>query len=625
MIETQQTLRCNSGTAQTFEVAGDAMTQRLSKIDSAQFGSSTVDSSKSRTHSKRRIQPYAWLGAGAVTLGLGVAMAGGAGVACADSDGGSGAGQSASGNADSSARADSTGAARTHSGRAGGISPGVTARRALNAAKSTTGSESAPLSAAAVDSAASPATPESDDPSATASADLSRIAAVGRSARPKTIVGIDGRTSDVVAAASVPNPAADPSFSMVSWVPGATITPGSSVQLALQQISSTQNLLNEQTWGSGNVFAGIVAVVPQMLLGGASSSLSNWQTSTAGAQQAVADTVGVPVMHQIAQLQLLNSLLMPSIAQAELNAAALFIPLVGVFGASDAAAQATTLLDSAKQNSRVYGVVPLTMYAGTEPIVYISVDGGPKVPVLVDTGSSGLVISSSAVGSGLGTATGSGTGAYSGGLTYDYNTYNATVDFGNGVTTVPTAVNVVSVEDDAAFRNYFDSAGVVGVLGIGANSVGPGPSHPATSLPGELSDGVLIYQNLGVLVFGPNPLPARVTVPGTPNANLQIQVGNGSKVPVNAIIDSGGVYGTLPSYIIGGSQTSGSLPAGTKISVYTNDGQTLLYTYTTKQGNGPTVITDNLHNTGNEPFAQGPVYIDYSPDNGIGSTIFDYI
>lgn len=594
------------------------MSQRLSKIDSARSNSATADLPKPATHSKRRIQPYAWLGAGAVTLGLGVAIAGGAGAAYADSDAGSGAGQSApgnagSGNADSSAKSDSTGAARAHSARPGGAA----ARRALAPAKSTAGSDTTPLAAAAVESAVSSTEPTADDSSAESAA-LSKAATVGRTARTKVV-------SDVASAASVPNPAADPSFSMVSWVPGDTITPGASVQVALQQISSTQDLLNEQTWGSGNVFAGIVAVVPQMLLSGASSSLSNWQTSTPGAQQAVADTVDVPVMHQIAQLQLLNSLLMPSIAQAELNAAALFIPLVGVFGASDAAAQATTLLNSAKQNARVYGVVPLTMYAGTEPIVYISVDGGPKVPVLVDTGSSGLVISSSAVGSGLGTATGSGTGAYSGGLTYDYNTYDATVDFGNGVTTVPTSVNVVDPSDDSAFTTYFAPAGVVGVLGIGANSVGPGPSHPATSLPGELSDGVLIFQDLGIMVFGPNPLPARVSVPGTPNANLQIQVGNGSKVPVNAIIDSGGVYGTMPSYIIGGSQTTGNLPAGTKISVYTNDGQTLLYTYTTKAGNGPTVITDTLHNTGNEPFAQGPVYIDYSPDNGIGTTIFDYI
>ena len=612
------------------------MSQRLSKIASAEFVGATADSPKPRTRSNaqrssgsqkfgpqkfgrqkfgRRIQPYAWLGAGAVTLGLGVAMASGAGVAYADSDGGSGSGQSASDN--SSAQSDSAGTARAHSARAGKVA----ARRAA-VVKPTAGSDS-PLSAAAVDSAAPSTAQASGDSTDADSAALPRVTAVARSARAKAVAG--DRTGPAASAASVPNPAADPSFSMVSWVPGETITPGSSVQTALLQISTTQDLLQEQTWGSGNVFAGIVAIVPQMLLSGASSSLSNWQTSLPGAQQAVADTVDVPVMHQIAQLQLLNSLLMPSIAQAELNAAALFIPLVGVFGASEAAAQATTMLNSAKQNARVYGVVPLTMYAGTEPIVYISVDGGPRVPVLVDTGSSGLVISSSAVGSGHGAATGSGTGAYSGGLTYDYTTYDATVDFGNGVTTVPTAVNVVNLEDDAAFRNYFDAAGVVGVLGIGANSVGPGPSHPATSLPGELSDGVLIYQDLGILVFGPNPLPGRVSVPGTPNASLQIQVGNGSKVPVNAIIDSGGVYGTMPSYIIGNSQTSGNLPAGTKISVYTNDGQTLLYTYTTKSGKGPTVITDTLHNTGNEPFAQGPVYIDYSPDNGIGSTIFDYV
>ena len=231
---------------------------------------------------------------------------------------------------------------------------------------------------------------------------------------------------------------------MVSWVPGDTITPGSSVQTALLQISTTQDLLQEQTWGSGNVFAGIVAIVPQMLLGGATSSLSNWQTSLPVAQQAVADTVGVPVMHQIAQLQLLNSLLMPSIAQAELNAAALFIPWSASSGPLRPLLRRRRCSTPQKAERTGIRVVPLTMYAGTEPIVYISVDGGPRVPVLVDTGSSGLVISSSAVGSGLGTATGSGTGAYSGGLTYDYNTYNATVDFGNGVTTVPTAVNVVS-------------------------------------------------------------------------------------------------------------------------------------------------------------------------------------
>ena len=162
-------------------------------------------------------------------------------------------------------------------------------------------------------------------------------------------------------------------------------------------------------------------------------------------------------MHQIAQLQLLNSLLlMPSIAQAELNAAALFIPWSASSGPLRAAAQATTMLNSHNlQNARVYGVVPLTMYAGTEPIAYISVDGGPRVPVLVDTGSSGLVISSSAVGSDWHSDRQSGTGAYSGGLTHDYNTYNATVDFGNGVTTVPTSGQRVSPGGRRRFQELF--------------------------------------------------------------------------------------------------------------------------------------------------------------------------
>ena len=60
------------------------MSQRLSKIESAESGGATADLPKPRARSAdqkragRRIQPYAWLGAGAVTLGLGVAMASGA-------------------------------------------------------------------------------------------------------------------------------------------------------------------------------------------------------------------------------------------------------------------------------------------------------------------------------------------------------------------------------------------------------------------------------------------------------------------------------------------------------------------------------------------------------------------
>jgi VCBS repeat-containing protein len=273
--------------------------------------------------------------------------------------------------------------------------------------------------------------------------------------------------------------------------------------------------------------------------------------------------------------------------------------------------------------SLVHGIVALRMVAVTEPVIDISVNGGPTVPVLVDTGSAGLVIGAPYVGQqNLGAATGSGVSGYSGGLTYSYNTYTATVNFGNGIVTAPTSVDVVSAASQQAFANYFAGAGVVGVLGIGPNSGGPGPSIVIAALPGELGDGVLIDEDQGVFEFGPNPLPTRTSIAGAPYASLEVKVGNGPLQPVTAVIDSGGVYGTIPSSVIGGSQLSGNLPAGTVISVYTGDGQTLLYSYTTTGTNTPTVTSENVMDTGYVPFAQGPVYISYR-DSSSGTTIFD--
>lgn len=156
-------------------------------------------------------------------------------------------------------------------------------------------------------------------------------------------------------------------------------------------------------------------------------------------------------------------------------------------------------------------------------------------------------------------------------------------------------------------------------------------SIPTTSLPGELSDGFTLYQNRGlfglrgVLIFGPNPYPVRVSVPGTPDAYVQVAINDGPKQDANAIIDSGGVYGTLPAYLIGGGS---SVPSGTKISVYNGDGSVLLYTYTVGASDAPTVVdSGELMNTGYIPFQQGPVYINYAADaapGGIGSTDFVY-
>jgi PE family len=272
---------------------------------------------------------------------------------------------------------------------------------------------------------------------------------------------------------------------------------------------------------------------------------------------------------------------------------------------------------------QVNRTVPLEIYGGTEPLTNISVNGGPSVPVLVDTGSAGLVIPLRDIGlQQLGLPTKFGVSAYSGGLTYVYATFNAPVNFGNGIMTAPTSVDVVLFSFPGSFAGFVSSDGAIGVLGVGPNATGPGPSIPTTALPGDLNQGELIDEPHGVLQFGPNPLTPAVTVAGSPITTVDVSVNGGPKVPVSTIIDSGGVDGTIPSSLLGNGQTSGTAPAGTHIQVYTSDGSTLLYDYTTDTTNSPTVITSGLMNTGYIPFSQYPVYIDNSP-SGVGTTVFD--
>jgi hypothetical protein len=267
---------------------------------------------------------------------------------------------------------------------------------------------------------------------------------------------------------------------------------------------------------------------------------------------------------------------------------------------------------------------PLQINAVTEPVTYISVNGGPGVPVLVDTGSSGLVTPLKDVGGlpgllKLGLPVGVGNGAYSGGLTYFYLKFDATLNFGNGIVTGATPVDVVVASFPGSFSNFVSPDGATGILGIGANASGPNTISPLTALPGNLNHGVLINEQGGYLQFGNNPLPAGPSTLGAPVSSLKVSVNGGTPQDVpGAFIDSGGVYGTIPTSVVG---NIGSVPAGTDIKVYNTNNQ-LLYEYTTNATNGPTVVTDGSMNSGYAPFAFNPVYISYSP-SGVGTTVFD--
>ncbi|OBI79767.1 PecA family PE domain-processing aspartic protease [Mycobacterium asiaticum] len=288
--------------------------------------------------------------------------------------------------------------------------------------------------------------------------------------------------------------------------------------------------------------------------------------------------------------------------------------------------------------------VPMPTVAVTEPTVNLSLNGHQTGPILVDTGSRGLVVQMQDVGGPLGLLrmglpTGLNISGYSGGLTYLYATFPATVDFGNGLVTSPTGVNVVLLSIPTSpfainayfteflknpfttpFDAYFATAGVDGVLGVGPNAVGPGPSIPNASLPGNLNQGVLVNMPAQQLQFGPNSMagPNNIVVPGgSPITTLYMSTDGGTtRIAVPSIIDSGGVFGTMPSAAIGGAS---SVPAGTYSFYTAATGNEKLYEFTSP-GYDPTVISSGLMNTGFLPFFQQPVYIDYTVPGG--STVF---
>lgn len=272
--------------------------------------------------------------------------------------------------------------------------------------------------------------------------------------------------------------------------------------------------------------------------------------------------------------------------------------------------------------------IPLDITAVTEPIITLSISGGSDLPILLDTGSNGLVVPWYQIGlDNLTFPTDFGIGAYSGGLQYFFVTLpDQTVDFGNGIVSGPTNIDVelfawpTTLEGwflYPSFEAFLRPAEAVGVLGIASDALGPddGPTTVISALPGDLSQGVLINEPERYVQFGPDPLTGGVTVDGIADAVLRVQVGDGDKVLVNAIIDSGGVYGTMPRSVLDPAGTVGQdLAPGQVINVFTSDGQTLLYSYTTTATNSPTIVPDRqFMNTGFMPFNLGPIYIGYDP------------
>ncbi|WP_428340154.1 hypothetical protein [Mycobacterium sp.] len=297
-----------------------------------------------------------------------------------------------------------------------------------------------------------------------------------------------------------------------------------------------------------------------------------------------------------------------------------------------AAAAATTAAEPAAAAAATYDL-PITLSEGTEPTVNAAVDGGSSLPVLVDSGSSGLVVPYTDLGSNpfsqleslfsLGTPTGISESGYSGGVDYIYLTYNSVpVSYADGLgTTGPVEVEVYSW-DPSNFLSYFTNdafqtflsgnASEGGILGIGDNVGGAAGASPFDSYGSALVD----LKHGELVIGGTNPYSVLDTVSGngsigsglteTVTTNTGAVVGS-SAVPVSDDLDTGGVYGTIPSSI-----SSSGLAQGDIVTV--SEGSTVLYSYAVGAGGSPDIASGTTIDSGVEPFLTHALYIDYAHD-----------
>jgi hypothetical protein len=245
--------------------------------------------------------------------------------------------------------------------------------------------------------------------------------------------------------------------------------------------------------------------------------------------------------------------------------------------------------------------VLITMDQYGNPLLNISVGGGPSMPVVVDSGSTGLLVPPQYVNmAALGNATGHGSVSYglsdAGRLYIDYDTYKTSVNFGNGIVADHTTVAVAKTAYLGSIDNPVAVSSLPAYLGVGPNN--GYPFYPPTNadLPVSMNQGVLFNEPRGLLEFGPNSLPPAVTHSGTPvvlngspGTTVNIQINNQPVQTVPAYIDSGGVSGSIPQSLVPGLAVGSHLPAGTTISVFTTGGD-LLYSQTVTSANSPVVV-----------------------------------
>ena len=282
-----------------------------------------------------------------------------------------------------------------------------------------------------------------------------------------------------------------------------------------------------------------------------------------------------------------------------------------------------------------------------EPAVNASIAGGTATPLLVDTGSSGLILPYTDLGSSAYTPLegllnlGLPTGVHEseiGGVDYIYLTYNnVPVDYLNAFGTPdlstdgPAGIEIYSYNPsdfsslftNNALQTYLSGNDVDGILGIGQDNAGP-LSSPfldyggvEVNFPYVLDQDGLGFTGEDLVVTGQDPITGGVVNSGTAVISVLESVNGGAPVQITDNIDSGGGFGTIPSSLVGGDTI---VPAGTEITVTNTAGQELYSYYTTgdygfdEVSDSPTIVSGTSIDSGLIPFLNHSVYIDYGSD-----------
>lgn len=151
-------------------------------------------------------------------------------------------------------------------------------------------------------------------------------------------------------------------------------------------------------------------------------------------------------------------------------------------------------------------------------ITDVSAGGGQSVPVLVDTGSTGLLLPASALGPGVEPTGRAFQGGFVGTPTFTANIVRAAVTVGGaeGLTTA-NPIEIGSVPGPGRFST--SCGGAQGVLGVGVGSAGPtvpALNSPVLQMPPPWSDGytITLTGRAATLQLGkPIPSPTSVSLP----------------------------------------------------------------------------------------------------------------